>query len=153
MGVVVKHEDDMPLTTQIQKSSNVSCKNFHTTGIVETAALMLAAQNFLDVPVELIMNINHDSLKPGWEIQLPERVSERTGQLTEGTLRKAKLLKSKGFIIEPGETVYLPAYVSIANSVKKGETLDLHVNGTLLPLVAGVRIPVGNGFTYRLVNE
>ncbi len=150
VGAVVKHENDMPLTTQIQRSSNVSCRNFNTTSIVESLSLTIAAQNFLDVPVELIYDFDEQAISPGWEVELPDEIIRRTGQLSESTIRKSKLLKTKGFILEPGETIYLPVRVQVENQVPNGTSLDININGTLLPLVAGKREAVGNGFTYKV---
>lgn len=151
VGALVKHEKDMPLTTQIQRSSNISCRNFNTTAIVETLTLTIAAQNFLKVPAELIYTIDENSIKEGWNIELPQEIIRRTDRLSESSIRKSKLLKTKGFILEPGETVYLPVKVDVSDNVEKEEALDMNINGTLLPLVAGKREAVGNGFTYKLI--
>ena len=154
VGAVVKHEDDMPLTTQIQRSSNVSCKNFNTTEIVESSMMItIAAQNFLDVPAELIYTVDENSIRDGWTIELPDEIIKRTSRVTPSSIRKSKLLKTTGIIIEPGETVYLPVRVEIADSVAKDDRLNLNIHGTLLPLVAGKREAVGNGFTFDLVNK
>ncbi|MBT8258762.1 MAG: zinc carboxypeptidase [Bacteroidia bacterium] len=154
VGAVVKHENDMPLTTQIQRSSNVSCKNFHTTEIVEsTTVLTIAAQNFLEVPAELIYTVDDDSIRDGWTIELPDEILKRTSRITPSSLRKSKLLKTKGIIIEPGETVYLPVNVKVDDQVINGDKLNLNIHGTLLPLVAGKREAVGNGFTFDLINK
>lgn len=151
VGAVVKHEDDMPLTTQIQRSSNVSCKNFNTTEIVEsTMRLTMAAQNFLQVPVELIYEIDENSTRNGWNIALPDEIIKRTARPTASSIRKSKLLKTKGIILEPGEIVYLPIDVKVGDDVPLGEKLNLNIHGTLLPLVAGKREAVGNGFTFEL---
>lgn len=151
VGAVLKHEEDMPLTTQIMRSSNISCKNFNTTTIVESRALTIAAQNFLEVPAELIYTIDEESIKPGWSIDLPNEVIRRTAELTDATVRKSKLLKTTGFILEPGETIYLPVQVHLSDNIPIGDSLDIHINGSLLPLVAGKREVVGNGFTYQVV--
>lgn len=154
VGAVVKHENDMPLTTQIQRSSNVSCKNFNTTEIIEsTMILTIAAQNFLEVPAELIYTVDDNSIRDGWTIELPNEILKRTSRVTPSSLRKSKLLKTKGIILEPGETVYLPVSVKIADDVAKGDKLNLNIHGTLLPLVAGKREAVGNGFTFDLINK
>ncbi|WP_299112002.1 M14 family metallopeptidase [uncultured Winogradskyella sp.] len=154
IGAVVKHRNDMPLSTQIQKSSNVSCRNFNTTEIVEASMMMtIAAQNFLEVPAELIYTIDDSSLKDGWTIELPNKILKRTSKVSPSSLRKSKLLKTKGIIIEPGETVYLPVSVKIGSEVSKNEKLKLNIHGKLFPLVAGKREAVGNGFTFDLINK
>lgn len=153
VGAIVKHKDDMPLTTLVKRSSNIGCRNFNTTGIVESLLLTVAAQNFLEVPAELIYSIDENSIQAGWEVELTQNIIRRTDELSASTIRKSKLLKTKGFVLEPGETIYLPIKVDVSNNIPQGTTIDLNVNGTLLPLVAGKREAVGNGFTYKLVKE
>ncbi|MBI3365982.1 MAG: hypothetical protein HY033_13895 [Ignavibacteriae bacterium] len=153
VGVVIKHDQDMPLTTQVNRSSNIGCRNFNTTTIVESNMLMVAAENFLNVTAELQVKVNEESLPRGWTVHLPplaelQKMSARECCASE---RKARLLNAKGLILEPGQNVYIPVRVTVPKDSKVGTEADLRIHGALLPLVAGKREPVGNGYTYHLV--
>jgi len=151
VGAVVKQADDEPLTNQVQRTSNIGCKNFETTTVLESGTLMVAAQNFLKVAAELQYRFDTKRLPAGVTIRLPKEPIRRTAKVTPGSLRKAKLLGAKGLILEPGETVLLALEVRIDSKVKPGTVIDLDIGGALLPLTTGKRAPVGNGYTYRIV--
>jgi len=144
VGVVVTHPDDRPLTTQIQRSSNIGGKNFNTVVMTaSTQTLMVGATNYLAVPAELVVRIDRTRLPEGWEVVLP-RVPTR-----EKPSRKARLLGVKGPVLEPGDTVVQPVRV-VAPAGARGEPARLTVEGALVPLVPGKREPVGNGYTFEI---
>ena len=72
VGVVVKHENDMPLTTVVNRTSNVACHNFNTTTIVESGLLWVAATNFLSVAAELDLSVVKSDLPKDWTFELPD---------------------------------------------------------------------------------
>ena len=152
VGIVVKHATDLPLTTQVQRSSNVACKNFNTTPVQQSQLLLVAAHNYLDVPAELRVHLDPKALPAGWKARLtePKHDENRSGARV-ASRRKARLLRAKGPILEPGQTVYVPLRVERDKSVAAGAQADVRVHAALLPLVAGKRHAVGNGFTYRVV--
>jgi carboxypeptidase T len=151
VGAVVKQADDEPLTNQVQRTSNIGCKNFETTTIIETGTIMVAAQNFLRMPAELQFQWDEKLLPQGVTISLPKEPIKRRLKVTSASLRKAKLLGAKGFILEPGDTALLTLEVRIAPTIKPGTVIDLNISGGLLPLVTGKRLPIGNGYTYRII--
>jgi hypothetical protein len=73
--------------------------------------------------------------------------------VAEATRRKARLLGVRGMLLEPGETVLIPVRVTPSRGVRAGATAEVRVQAALLPLVAGARVPIGNGFTYRVVAD
>ena len=151
VGALVKQEGDMPLTTQVQRTSNIGCRNFETTTVTGTASLTVAAQNFLTVAAELKYSLDQKLIGPGWEVTLPKSPIKRFGAVTPASLQKAKLLKATGIILEPGQSVLLPINVKVGQTVSAGSELTIHINGALVPLVPGKRQPVGNGYTYKVV--
>jgi hypothetical protein len=151
VGVVIKHQNDLPLTTQAQRSSNIGIRNFHTTSLVETGLLMVAATNFLDVPAELIVSV--DQLPEGWIAMVPRPPKPRAAIRPSATERKARLLKATGQLLDPGETVLVPVKVTAPSGVPDGTTVDVNVHAGLLPLVPGKREAVGNGYTFRVTTE
>jgi carboxypeptidase T len=149
VGAVVKQDSDMPLTTVVARSSNVACHNFNTTTIVESGIINVAATNFLSVAAELQINFNQNELPADWRFELPA-TNEMQASLksTEGTLRKTKILKTKGIILEPGQTIKIPIKVHY-NQIPTKEVL-VRIKGNLIPIVAGKRTTVGNGYTYQI---
>ncbi len=149
VGVVVKHENDMPLTTVVQRSSNIACHNFNTTEIVNTGLLWVAATNFLTVPAELRLDFNENELPGDWKLQMPEVAQlQKEVEIKVPTLRKSRLLKTTGIILEPGGTVKIPIQVNFQNP-PAGE-VEVRIKGDLIPLVAGKRDAVGNGYTFKV---
>ena len=149
VGVVIKHEDDMPLTTIVSLSSNIACHNFNTTTIVEGDILNIAATNYLDVAAELIINVNRDELPADWKLELPAvQELQRDNKILPSTIRKSRLLKTQGILLEPGQTVKIPVKVHF-NIVPEHEVL-VRFRGDLLPLQTGKRTPLGNGYTYKV---
>jgi len=151
VGVVVRHPRDMPLTTVTARSSNVGMKNFNTRAMTTAEAIMAAASNALGVAAELIVHVDTASLPPGWRAEVLAVAPRPTTQYSPATLRKALLLGARGILLEPGEMVLVPVRVTPPRDAKQGDYADVRVEGALLPLVAGVRTPFGNGFTYHVV--
>ena len=151
VGAVVKHATDMPLTTQAQRTSNIGIRNFNTTTVVEAGTILVAATNFLDVASELRVYIDRKKIPEGWNVVLPPQPRPVAGTKLTATQRKAKLLNAEGMLLEPGETILLPLRVEMEKGVKTGASVDIDVHAALVPLVAGKRQPIGNGYTYRVV--
>ena len=149
VGVVIKHKDDMPLTTIVNRSSNIACHNFNTTTVVEGGIINVAATNFLSVAAELAIDFNRNELPPDWKLELPA-ITELQSQnrILPATIRKSRLLKTHGIILEPGQTVKIPVKVHFVKVPAK-EVL-IRIKGDLLPLVAGKRTPIGNGYTFNV---
>lgn len=162
VGVVIKHQRDMPLTTQAQRSSNIAIRNFNT--LPATAAgvtRQLAAINFLSTDAELRVHV--DSLPAGWRVRIPDlrELRPRPPSPSEvivpqvrdpqAITRKARLLKASGLVLRPGETVQIPLFITPPASAPAGTSVDVNVQGLLLPLVAGKRQPEGNGYTFHVV--
>ena len=144
VGVVVSHADDRPLTTQIQRTNNVGGRNFNTVEVAAAQTLFVAVTNFLDVAAEYRVDVDRRRLPPGWKVVVPRVPSPCKPS------RKARLLRAKGEVLEPGQTVFQPIRVEIPPESRPGSTFDLDVSGMLLPLVAGKRVPMGNGYTFRI---
>lgn len=150
VGAVVKHADDMPLTTIIQRSSNISCRNFNTEPMTLTGGMLtFVAENFIGTVAEMKLNINEQQLPAGVRIEV-DRSWMRNDSLTPGSQRKAKLLNVTGGILEPGQKRYIRIRVVGRPTDPNIKETDISVGGDLLPIVAGKREAVGNGFTYRV---
>jgi carboxypeptidase T len=151
VGVVVKHENDMPLTTVVNRSSNVACKNFDFVVIEASGLAYVAATNFLSVAAELQVDILKEGLPPEWQIELPDFASlQKELKSTTATFRKAKLLKTSGLLLEPGETVKIPIKIK---GVKEGSENTLNISGKLVPLVGGERRPIENGYSFGIKSK
>jgi hypothetical protein len=148
VGAIVMHEDDLPLTTEAQRSSNVAIRNFNTTTTVAGTNLIVAATNFLDVDAELKVFV--DELPAGWEVVIPPAPGPPKGTRLAAIERKGRLLDAEGPLLRPGQTIYLPVRVVPPEGARSGDQVDVNVHGGLLPLVGGERTAVGNGFTYRV---
>jgi hypothetical protein len=144
VGAIVSHPDDRPLTTQIQLSNNIGGRNFQTTEMLASQTLSVAIENFLEVPAEYIVNVDRKSLPRGWEVIIPPAPQRRKLN------RKAQLLGVKNNVIEPGDTIVQPFRVIVPKAAKKGTVADVHISGALVPLVPGKRLPIGNGYTFRV---
>jgi len=148
VGAIVMHPDDLPLTTQAQRSSNVAIRNFNTTTTVVGTNLLVAATNYLDVDAEVLVSVG--DLPPGWRVVIPP--PQRIGREHRSAIeRKARLLGATGRLLGPGRTVYVPVRVIPPSTAHSGDQVDVNLHGGLVPLVAGKRTAVGNGYTYRVV--
>jgi hypothetical protein len=151
VGAVISHPTDLPLTTQAERSSNIGIRNFNTEPVVAGSNLIVAATNFLDVEAELVVTVDRENLRRGWTVALPEVQPRTMGPRPTAIERKARLLNAKGRLLQPGETVYLPVRVNPPAGARVGDAVDVNVHGALVPLVAGTREAVGNGYTYRVI--
>jgi hypothetical protein len=149
VGAIVMHPDDLPLTTEAQRSSNVAIRNFNTTETVVGSNLLVAATNFLLTDAELLVSV--DDLPPGWEIVLPPPPRPIEGNRLTSIERKGRLVGATGRLLRPGETIYIPIRVTPPGTAAPGDRVEVNVHGGLLPIVAGRRTAVGNGFTYQVV--
>jgi carboxypeptidase T len=150
VGVVIRHADDMPLTNQVQRTSNIGCRNFNTTEVVVGGSILVAAENYLNVPAEIKYIIDTEKLPDGIKIRPVQKPLERSLKPTPGTIRKARLLEIKGTVLEPGERAIFRMDI-ITNSDYSGKMeFDLDVGGALVPLVAGERKAMGNGYSYKV---
>lgn len=148
VGVVLKHADDMPLTTVINRTSNIACKNFETREVISGAILTLAATNFLSTAAELQVTNGNFKLPPGFRYEVLEKEIKREKAPGAGTLRKGKLLKSTGILLEPGESIQIPIRISFDGNLPDNSEFSLQ--GNIIPLVAGKREVISNGYTYSL---
>lgn len=144
VGVVVTHADDRPLTTQVQRSNNLACRNFYPVVGEIAGEYFVMVTNSLDVSVEYRMTVDDNSLPPGWRVVIPTVGTKRRPS------RKARLLGVEGPTLEPGETIKQPVRIIAPANAALDAPIDIHVNGLLLPLMPGRRLPVGNGFTFRI---
>ena len=151
VGVVIRHPRDMPLTSVVARSSNVGMKNFSTRAAMAGEIVMTAANNALGVAAELVVHVDTTALPAGWRAEVLNPAPRPVGQYAPATLRKARLLGAGGILLEPGQMVLVPVRVTPPSNARQGDAADVRVEGALLPLVAGVRTPFGNGFTYHVV--
>jgi hypothetical protein len=153
VGVVIKHDRDMPLSTHIQKSSNVGGKNFQTQPTLITQNLIVAIDNPLRVPAEMKVIVDQARLPAGWSavVATPTVPRENVDLPLTSTARKARLIGVTGPVLEPGQTMYVPIRVVAPPGTPPGTQADVHVHGAISPLVPGRRENLGNGFTYRVV--
>jgi hypothetical protein len=143
VGAIAMHADDRPLTTQIQLSSNIGGRNFNTVdAIAGDQTLFVAITNFLGVAAEYDVVVNKHGLPPGWEVVAPPLVGRRKIN------RKALLLKVEGPVLEPGDTIIQPLRLRIPKTARPGARALVQVNGIMKPLVAGRRVPIGNGYAF-----
>ena len=150
VGAVVRARSDMPLTNQAHRSSNIGMRNFQTTEMAAGQMMLVAATNFLDVAAELRTVVDSSQLPRGWRVVLP-RVERDTLRPPRGIERKARLLGATGRLLEPGERALIPVRIIPPEGAPPGATADIRVHGALIPLVAGERPVLGNGYTFRAV--
>lgn len=161
VGVVVKHERDIPLTTQAERSSNIAIRNFNTVEAAAATTRQLAATNFLDTDAELRVLVS--PLPAGWQVRMPDvrelrlyaldrRDRPRPEPVDPAAIgRKGRLLEASGRLLRPGESVLIPVTMVPPAGAPTGTAADINVQGLLLPLVAGKRQPQGNGYTFHVV--
>lgn len=149
VGAVIKQANDMPLTTVVNRSSNIACHNFNTTTIIDDGLLQVAATNYLAVAAELNVSFNQNELPADWKLTMAAKEElQRSIKLTPGTIRKSKLLNTQGIVLEPGQTIKIPIKVHFEKIPPKD--VLVRIKGDLIPIVAGKRVPVGNGYTYEV---
>lgn len=148
VGVVLKHENDLPLTTLINRSSNIACRNFETREAVSGMTLTVAATNFLTVASELQLDFNLTRLPVGWRYEVMQAEIKKDRETKAGTIRKGRLLGTTGVLLEPGETVQIPVIVYFDKA--SATPVELKIQGDLIPLVAGKRDVLSNGYSFQL---
>lgn len=149
VGVVVRQGRDMALSSKPERTSNVGMRNFQTRPAMAGEIVMTAATNAYQVAAELVVVVDSARLPREWKAEVLVPVGQRPP--SPATERKARLLGARGRLLEPGETVLVPVRVSPPRGTPSGAAADVRVHAALLPLVAGLRPPLGNGFTYRIV--
>ncbi|HEX3233051.1 MAG TPA: hypothetical protein VHR41_02560 [Gemmatimonadales bacterium] len=147
--MVVRQQRDMALTTKPERSSNVGMRNFQTRAATAGEIVLSAATNAFQVAAELVVRVDSTALPRGWKAEVLAPASET--RLSEATERKARLLGAHGRLLEPGATALVPVRVTPPPEAPPGSAADVRIEAALLPLVAGTRTPIGNGFTYRVV--
>ena len=129
VGVVIKHADDLPLSTQALYSNNVAHHNFTPIETLSTAqALRFVAENSSTMPKDLEILVSAGGLPRGWDVQLdPKRPK----------------------ILAPGERYAGFAHISIPAGARAGEGL-VAIHGAVKARRPGVVAPTGSGVTYRV---
>jgi hypothetical protein len=122
----------------------------------QALTVSVTATNFLDLDAELRVAIA--DLPAGWRAEVPDLrrlfpdTTSRRGEVDPAAIRrKARLVQTSGVLLRPGERVIVPVRVTPPAGAAPGATADVHIQGALIPLVAGPRPVQGNGFTYRVV--
>jgi hypothetical protein len=146
VGATVTHADDKPLTTQIQRTSNIGGHNFETVPLEALNKLFVGVTNFLKVPAEFIVRVDPKTLPRGWRVEIPPMPQRQLS-------RKALLLHVQNNVLEPGERIAQPIRIVPPANLSKDSAVDIDISGVLLPLVPGKRVPVGNGYTFRVTNR
>jgi hypothetical protein len=146
VGAAVTHADDKPLTTQIQRTSNIGGHNFETVPLEALNKLFVGVTNFLKVPAEFIVRVDPKTLPRGWRVEIPPMPQKKLS-------RKALLLHVQNNVLEPGERIAQPIRIVPPANLSKDSAVDIDISGVLLPLVPGKRVPVGNGYTFRVTNR
>jgi carboxypeptidase T len=145
VGAIVYHPDDRPLTTQVERTSNIACRNFQTVEAVLGGQLLLVGlHNFLDVAAEYRVTVDRATLPRDWQVIVP--MPPPPAKIN----RKALLLGIKQPVLEAHKGCAQPIRLIVPPTAKPGTVVDLQVHSALIPLVPGKREPVGNGYTFRV---
>lgn len=145
VGAIVYHPDDRPLTTQVERTSNIACRNFQTVeAVLGGQVLLVGLSNFLDTAAEYRLMVDRTTLPRDWRVIIPDPPQPAK------TNRKAKLLGIKHHILEPREVCAQPIRLIVPPTAQPGTVVDVQVHAALIPLVPGKRTPVGNGYTFRV---
>jgi hypothetical protein len=146
VGAIVYHPDDKPLTTQVQRTSNIACRNFQTVEAVLRGGqfLLVGLSNFLDTPAEYRVTVDRATLPEGWRVVVPEPPPPLK------LSRKAKLLGIENRVLQPREMCAQPIRLVVPETAKPGTEVDVHVHAALMPIIPGKRPVVGNGYTFRV---
>jgi Zinc carboxypeptidase len=129
VGVVIKHPDDLPLSTQAVYSNNVAFHNFVPTSTSSSSqALRFEARNSGTIDADFGIFVTTPKLPEGWQVRLdPNRPS----------------------LLKPGERYLGFAEVLIPKNATEGEgTISIH--GVLTARRPGIKKPVGSGVTYKV---
>lgn len=129
VGVVIKHLDDLPVSTHPVYSNNVAIRNFQPAPTTTTSsALRFEAVNHLTLDADLDVFVTTVGLPAGWEVHLdPDRPD----------------------VLQPGERYLGFAEVVIPEGSGPGEGV-VRVHGALTPRRPGAANPVGSGIDYAV---
>lgn len=145
VGAIVYHPNDRPLTTQVERSSNIACRNFNTVeALLGGQVLLVGLHNFLDTHAEYRLTVDRSTLPPGWRVVIADPPQPAK------TNRKAKLLGLKHHVLEPRQECAQPIRLIVPPTAQPGTVVDVQVHAALIPLVPGKRTPLGNGYTFRV---
>jgi carboxypeptidase T len=148
VGVVIKQENDMPLSTLVNRTSNIACRNFETREAQSGMMVTVAATNFLTVASELQLNFSQNQLPAGWRYEVMQNEIKRDKEIKAGTLRKSRILNTKGILLEPGETILIRIKLFFDHS--PSSDVDFRIQGDLIPMIPGKRERFSNGYTFKL---
>lgn len=151
VGALVKHDEDMPLTTQVQRTSNIACRNFHPMIVTSSMVFFSSVFNPLDHAAEVKLNIDKKGLPFGVDVTPRFSVPRKDVSIVTSKYRKARLINSRGIILDPKESINLPIRLRLPDNIKTGTEFDVKVHYSLQPLIAGKREVIGNGNTYHIV--
>jgi hypothetical protein len=160
VGAVVKEKHDMPLTTKVERSSNVAMRTFNVGIPIPRRSDLVFVSNFAAIAAELQLAADSSLLAKGWRvrvIEVPRKYPPikapipRSSSSLAGMERKARLLGAKGTLLGPGETASFVVQVEPPADAKPGTTQDIRIASTLRPLVAGKRPVTAGGYTIRYV--
>lgn len=129
IGVVVKHPDDLPISTQALYSNNVAHRNFAPIGTTSTAsALRFLAQNSSSIRADLDVHVKAEDLPEGWKVTLdPNRPKT----------------------LAPGERYLGFAQVAVPQGAGPGSG-EVEIHGALRPRRPGAFKVTGSGVTYAI---
>ena len=132
VGAGLLHEDDMPLTTEARRTSNIAIRNCNTTAVGEAGTLMFAATNYLDVAAELLVHVDRASLPDGWNVVVPEGRPHVAGEMggaagTVDLLAAAAGITVPVLVVAGGHDRVLPVHLSrrLAETVADAELVEL----------------------------
>ena len=152
VGVVVRQQRDMALTTKPERSSNVGLRNFQTRAITAGELVMSAATNAFQVAAELVVRVDSASLPRGWKVEvLPPASEARLAEASRAEGPPARRHRAA----EPGATALVPVRVTPPTDAPPGSAADVPERGG--PAAAGgggadadrERVHVQGGGGYR----
>jgi hypothetical protein len=129
IGVVIKHPDDLPLSTQALYSSNVAHHNFAPIETLSTAqALRFVVDNDSTIAKNLDVFVSTEQLPSRWDVRLDPK--------------RPKMLA-------PGERYVGFAQVLVPPGASAAEGF-ISIQGALTARRSGVVAPTGSGIAYRV---
>ncbi len=129
VGVVIKHPDDLPVSTHPVFSNNIAIRNFQPASITfGSSALRFEAVNHFSIDADLDVFVSTEGMPEGWRVRLdPDRPR----------------------FLRPGERFLGYAEVVVPQDAEAGEAL-VRIQGALTPRRPGAVNPVGSGIDYRV---
>ncbi len=132
VGVVVKHPDDLPVSTHPVYSNNVAIHNFHPAAMTTaTRALHFEAVNNFSLDARFDIFVTAPDLPAGWSVQLDPKRPQ---------------------ILHPGERYQGFATVDVPKESPRGEA-QIQIQGALTPLRPGAVRPVGGGINFAVTYD